>query len=236
MAIDSGITWTDDTLNPWIGCTKVSPACDACYAEDMMDRRYHRVVWGKPGAGAGTRVQTKHWRSEIRKSEREAVAQWKVTGQPRFVFCLSLGDIFDNQVPAEWRRDVFEEIRKAPHCVFLLLTKRPQNIVRLFEEITEKDQEHDALSDYWPPNAAIGCTAVTQEEADRDVPVLLEAKRILGPTFAFLSIEPMLGPIDLFKAGAFRYPSHRSVNWVITGGESDQGAFKARPAHPQWFR
>src|SRR5690606_14613384 len=131
----------DHTFNPWIGCTKVSPACDGCYAEAMMDKRYGRVKWGAPGQGAGTRERTSkgNW-SKPKAWDRKA----KAAGTRPFVFCSSLADVFDNQVPAEWRRDLFELIRATPNLVWLLLTKRPQLIVKLSEEV-------DGL----PSNAAI---------------------------------------------------------------------------------
>ena len=48
MAETTGISWCCHTFNPWIGCTKFSAACDFCYAETLMDHRYHRVQWGGP--------------------------------------------------------------------------------------------------------------------------------------------------------------------------------------------
>lgn len=257
MAENSHISWTDHTFNPWIGCTRISPACDGCYAAALMGGeggRFSRAQWGGPGIGEGTRTRTKDW-SKPRKWNREAAAAPGRT----FVFCASLADVFDNAVDPTWRRDLFDLIRATPNLTWLLLTKRPGNIVKLFRDITTLDQEHDDISDYWPPNAAIGCTVVTQEEADRDVPKLLIAKGALKPAFAFLSMEPLLGDVDL----ACLEPSGRSgvlnaltgdyhnlvalgepspptkgpaLDWVITGGETDQGPHQARPTHTSQFR
>lgn len=61
MAENSHISWTDNTFNPWIGCTRISPACDGCYAAELMGKqgsRYKRVTWGEPGAGVGERDRT----------------------------------------------------------------------------------------------------------------------------------------------------------------------------------
>jgi protein gp37 len=240
MAENSAISWTDDTFNPFIGCTKVSPACDGCYAEHMMDRRMGRVAWGGPGKGEGTRLRTSaaNWKKPLawdRKAARDGVR--------RFVFCASLADVFDNAVPPEWRRDLFDLIRATPNLTWLLLTKRPGNIVKLFLEAHPDIAPNGFYAEAWPRNAAIGCTVVTQEEADRDVPKLLAAKAALNPAFAFLSMEPLLGPVDLgvvirrlTLAGAPMGPDTHPINWVITGGETDQGAHKARPANPAWFR
>jgi protein gp37 len=242
MGENSSISWCDHTMNPWIGCTKVSPACDGCYAEAMMGEvgRYKRVLWGAPGKGEGTRIRTveSNW-ARVRKWDRQAAAKveaWRTnpfareeTPKPAtFVFCASLADVFDNQVDPTWRADLFRLIGETQNLTWLLLTKRPQNILKLGPN-----------AHLWPRNAAIGCTVVTQEEADRDVPVLLAAKAALKPAFAFLSMEPLLGPVEI---SAYLWPTERqwrvlgrpspaeAVDWVIAGGETDQGAHKARPA------
>lgn len=267
MGDTTHISWADATFNPWIGCTKVSPACDGCYAEHLMQNRMGRAQWGGPGKGVGTRERTApaNWRKPL-AWDRQAAKD----GTRPFVFCSSLADVFDNAVDREWRRDLFDLIRATPHLTWLLLTKRPQNILKLYCEATGQLFDRHGIIDprEWPANAAIGCTVVTQEEADRDVPVLLTAKRRLKPAFAFLSMEPLMGPVALDKLpwrfnafGAHPSAAVKSVNaltgqvsswdrsfpvrpdeiapsldWVITGGETDQGAHKARPSHPHWFR
>jgi protein gp37 len=234
VAENSHISWTNHTFNPWIGCTKVSPACDGCYAAHLMGGgRYSRVVWGEPGKGEGTRSRTapSNW-AKVRKWNKQASDAPGKT----YVFCASLADVFDNAVPTEWRRDLFELIRETPNLTWLLLTKRPGNIVKLYDEAMARAEW---CGGPFPRNAAIGCTVVTQEEADRDVPKLLAAKAALNPAFAFLSMEPLLGPVDLWPMlgphmhkGEDREP----VDWVIVGGETDQGAHKARVSDPAWFR
>jgi protein gp37 len=211
----TAISWCDHTFNPWIGCTKVSPACDGCYAEAMMDKRYGRVQWGAPGKGVGTRERTSagNW-SKPKAWDRKAAA----AGTRPFVFCSSLADVFDNQVPTAWRTDLFELIYSTPNLVWLLLTKRPQNIVRQYGAAFDRP---------WPRNAAIGTTVEDQTRADQNIPALLDAKDELSPAFTFLSCEPLLGPVDVFLF---------DIEWVITGGETDQGSHKARPSDSQWFR
>lgn len=214
MAENSAISWTTHTWNPWIGCSKVSPACDGCYAEAMMDKRYHRVQWGAPGQGAGTRSRTSKstWDAPL-KWQRQAVKD----GTRPFVFCASLADIFDNQVPAEWRRDAFEVMRKTPNLVYLLLTKRPQNIVKL----------SDAAGGL-PENASLGTTVEDQPRANQNLPALKVAKIETSPLFTFGSFEPILSLIIV--------PPAFMPDWVITGGETDQGGHMARPTHPDCFR
>ncbi|MCD1645300.1 phage Gp37/Gp68 family protein [Aurantimonas coralicida] len=232
MAENTKISWCDFTHNHWIGCLKVSPACDGCYAEAMMDKRYGRVQWGAPGKGAGTRSLTSeaNRRKPLSWNRRAAKA-----GTRPFVFCSSLADVFDNHVPEEWRRDLFDLIRSTPNLVWLLLTKRPQNIVKMAEACGGL-----------PANAAIGATCEDQERTDKNVPPLLDAKAKLKPAFAFLSCEPLLGPIDLMTVKRWSPLGSMSalpceidgvyLDWIITGGETDQGGHKARPSHPDWFR
>jgi protein gp37 len=246
MAENSAISWCDHTFNPWIGCARVSPACDGCYAAALMGGeggRFARAEWGGPGKGDGTRSRTKDWSSPRRWNRQAAAAPGKT-----FVFCASLADVFDNAVPPEWRRDLFTLISDTPHLTWLLLTKRPGNIIRLFNEAATLDIGRVDLGLAWPCNAAIGCTVVNQAEADRDVPRLLAAKATLSPAFAFLSMEPLLGPVDVRPwighvirdaIGGYEpellTPWPR-IDWIITGGETDQGDHKSRPSDPMWFR
>jgi protein gp37 len=209
----TAISWCDHTHNHWIGCMKCGPACDGCYAEALMDTRYGRVEWGAPGKGPGTRVLTS-------EANRRKPLTWNkkalAAGTRPFVFCSSLADVFDNQVPAEWRADLFGLIRATPALVWLLLTKRPQNIVKMSE-----------AAGGLPRNAALGATMASQEEYDRDRIKLAEAKGTLKALFTFGSFEPLLGPVILDRHAA---------DWIITGGETNQGGHKARPSSLGWFR
>lgn len=238
----TAISWTDHTWNPWIGCTKVSPACDGCYAEALMDTRHHRVAWGGPGKGVGTRSRTSPatWREPFRWARKA-----KKDGTRPLVFCASLADIFDNAVPAEWRLQAFEVMRATPELVYLLLTKRPQLIVKLAAE-----------AGGLPANAAIGTTVEDQPSAI-NLFHLAVAARTTKPLFIFASLEPLLGPVDprwitvpdgIAKAAgtvnltyfnAFEGVDKLGLprlGWAITGGETDQGKHKARPTSPDWFR
>lgn len=214
MAENSSISWTRHTWNPVIGCSKVSPACDGCYAEAMMDKRYHKVQWGSPGQGTGTRVKTSAstWAMPF-KWQRQA----EKDGDRPFVFCASLADVFDNQWEPQWRADAFDVMRRTPNLVYLLLTKRPQNIVKMA----------DAAGGL-PANAALGTSVEDQPRANMNLPALKVAKIELKPLFTFGSFEPLLELVNV--------PQAFMPDWVITGGETDQGAHKARPTHPDWFR
>ena len=249
MAEVSAIEWTDATFNPWIGCTKISPACDHCYAEDWA-KRYGWPAWG----GERRRTSASTWRQPV-KLNAKAIAE----GRRIRVFCASLADVFDNQVPAEWRDDLWSLIRTTPALDWLLLTKRPQNIAKMLPA--------DWGAGY--PNVSLGTTVEDQERADKRIPALLAAPAVRR----FLSCEPLLGAVDLQRwlerchgasDGDCFYsrcpqlrddepkrtgrhcpldswhdwrggdePDHPLLDWVITGGES--GA-QARPSHPDWFR
>ncbi len=266
MGEETHISWADHTFNPWEGCMKVGPACDGCYAEHLVQNRFGRAVFGGPGKGVGTRRITSdaNWRKP-HAWQKAAAAKRKATGEATFVFSASLADVFDNQVNPIWRSDLFDLIHATPDLTWLLLTKRPQNIVKLFADTlaATADKRDAALQSAWPRNAAIGCTIVTQAEAERDVPHLLRAKAALAPAFAFVSMEPLLGPVDLTFVADTGCPNARDglmmdpstgayeccsrcdftgmsgewgIDWVITGGETDQGDHKARPSHPDWFR
>lgn len=203
------IEWCDATFNPWIGCTKVSPACDNCYAETLMDTRYGRVKWGAGEDRSRTAAST--WRTP-RKWNKQAIA----TGTRPFVFCASLADVFDNEVDERWRHDLFALIEATPQLVWLLLTKRIGNVQKMTDPACGKP--------ILPANVAIGATMANQEEYDRDRMKLAEVKRLRAPLFTFGSFEPLLGPVMLDK---------HAPDWIIVGGESGPNA---RPMSLDWAR
>ena len=128
MAENSGIEWTHHTFNPWIGCTKVSAACDHCYAEawDARGLQGLSTRWG-PHASR-TRTSAANWQKPITWN-RKAASE----GRRYRVFCASLADVFDNHgsITSGWRGDLWHLIARTPHLDWLLLTKRPQNITKM---------------------------------------------------------------------------------------------------------
>jgi len=234
MARSTSIEWADSTLNIWFGCTKVSAACDHCYAE-AWSKRSALVKWG-PGE---TRVQAKHWREELEAISRLAAK----AGRPWFVFVNSLSDFFDNEADDALRAEALAAFRLHPRVTFILLTKRIGNA-------------HGMLvrAGGLPPNCAAMITAIDQEEASRDIPKLLVLKQWHWPAFVGVSIEPQLGPIDLTDLDTMalrhceRIDALRGIgkdflgvaarqlprlDWVICGFESGP---KSRPGHPEWAR
>ena len=260
MAERSNIEWCDATFNPWIGCTKVSPACDHCYAERDFDLRRHVVQWGagqarkrtgddnwkKPGRWNKQRFVTCGcgFRGTIDELTTDAVHGCNLQFKParRRVFCASLADVFDNEVPLQWRRDLFDMIAATPNLDWLLLTKRIGNAKTMMADALHLNPAAQAEGRIWPlPNVWLGATICNQDEADRDIPKLLDVPAAVR----FLSVEPMLGPIDLKlmqyedsneRDGDGRIIANtrrRGLHWVICGGESGP---HARPMHPHWAR
>lgn len=210
MAENSKIEWTDHTFNPWVGCTKISPACDHCYAESWAKRAGSPELW----VGYRRRTTAANWRQPI-KWNRDAEA----SGVRRKVFCASLADVFDNQADPIWRRDLWDLIMGTQWLDWLLLTKRPQNIAKMLpERWTWPARGH--LSNVW-----LGTTVENQDEAERRIPQLLSIQAAVH----FLSCEPLLGIVHLPKQD----PTGHPLDWVICGGESGG---KARMMEEHWAR
>ena len=259
MGERTGIAWCTSSWSPWIGCTEVSPGCDACYAR-VLDARYRyggAAHWG-PGVPRH-RTSKSTWKRPLTWDNKAFVSGERWTVFP------SLCDPFDNEVPEVWRHDFWKLIQATPNLTWLLLTKRIGNAVKMIGEARPHDDGRGA----WPwSNVWIGASVVNQEEADRDIPKLLAtpaAKR-------FVSYEPALGPVTWpgFNAGtswcpickaivpdsvtsmhevthgvsigdAYDPKKHTSsvydlLHWVIVGGESNQGKHKARPFDLAWAR
>jgi protein gp37 len=206
MAEDSKIEWCDHTFNPWIGCTKVSSGCDHCYAEQRMDKRLHIVQWG--AGQPRKRTSVSNWRDPVKWNARHATF-FAEHGRKQRVFCASLADVFDNAVDPAWRMDLFSLIAATPNLDWLLLTKRIGNVMPMCSG-------DGLMFDMICNRVWLGATVVSQEETDRDIPKLLEvpaAKR-------FLSMEPLLGPVDIDK---YLDPWTCS-NCGHHGSEADSGA------------
>lgn len=223
------IEWAHHTLNFWVGCTKISPACDFCYAESWAKRSGHPELW----AGERRRTTAANW-NQARKWDAEAAR----LGVRYRVFSNSLADFFDNQVPEEWRQDAWELIARCQHLDWMLLTKRPQNIAKMLPVMDSKMPGYRPWNQPWPwQNVWLGTTCEDQERADLNIPHLISVPAAVK----FVSVEPMLGPVDLTairRTGAhgFMRPldgRFNKIDLVICGGESGG---HARPMHPDWAR
>lgn len=193
----SRINWTDHTFNPWQGCTKVSPGCKNCYAEVIDKRNLHGTGphWG-PGVPRKT-MSNSNWTQPLMWN-RKAVA----VGERHRVFCASMADVFDDEAPEGQRERLWQLIRQTPNLDWLLLTKRPLNILKYLPA--------DWRNGYH--NVWLGATVENRQNGIPRIDVLREIPAVVR----FLSIEPLLedlGALDL-----------RGVHWAIIGGESGNGA------------
>ncbi|AIO48665.1 phage Gp37/Gp68 family protein [Burkholderia cepacia] len=202
MSENTKIEWCDHTFNPWEGCQKVGPGCDHCYAESRNARFAGgtAVNWG-PGAPR-RRTSDSNWRKPLQWNRDGTF--YAVHGRRQRVFCASLADVFDNAVDPAWRVDLFDLIRSTPDLDWLMLTKRIGNVRPMLSEALSIAQHYGirgTLANWlacWvdgepPANVWLGATIVNQAEADRDIEKLL-----MTPAHRrFLSMEPLLGPVDL---------------------------------------
>jgi len=217
--VTTKIEWATETWNPITGCTKISPGCANCYAERMAKRLAGRFGYPADDPFAIT----------LHESQFKKPLKWR---KPRMIFVCSMGDLFHEDVPFEWISLVISNAasahRQNPKHKWLFLTKRPERILAWREWVlkTRIDVQHAA----WFQHVAwIGVTAENQEQADKRIPILLQ----IPAAVRFVSVEPMLGPVDIDQY----LPDHplcaAYIDWVICGGESGPGA---RPMHPAWAR
>lgn len=305
---NSKIQWTNHTMNPWRGCTKVSPGCKNCYADTLSARNPAVLgVWGPNG----TRVVASEakWREPLKwnSEAKRAYDEWNEARhddrdrggfpgaappeRPR-VFCASLSDVFEDwKGPLEnsqgvqiWRRDdgswttsdyyrdtkslttddvrwrLFRLIDDTPNLSWLILTKRPENIARMMPgrlvglaaDMSAKSLESGADWEEVPTvrsNLWLGTSVEDQQRADERIPPLLK----IPAAVRFLSVEPLLGPIDLTRiidrgdsidclrgetcareSGCLvSSEDSPGIDWVIVGGESGPNA---RPCQIEWIR
>ncbi len=231
MGKTTGIAWCDATWNAWWGCTKISPGCTNCYA-DTWATRWKYDVWG-PKAGRrffdekGPRVYDNHWREPLNWNRAAEKA-----GKRLKVFCGSMMDWAEARPDLPQmdvaRAKLFDVIEITPWLDWLMLTKRPENILGM-------------IPDHWRenprPNVWMGTTTENQAEADKRIPALLAVPAVLH----FLSAEPLLGPVKLptrmewqddaawaNNARPYTYlgvsnEPDAQIDWLIIGGESGPG-------------
>lgn len=251
MGENSKIEWCDHTFNPWIGCTKVSPGCSHCYAE-AQDKRWHGALhWGK--GAPRNRTSDKNWKEPLKwnRAAAEELNQFyghqtlhggvALCAEPRNprVFCASLADWLDDEVPIEWLIDLLALIIQTPFLDWLLLSKRPQNWRPRLAKVTHETpaSEVGIMAHFWlngraPHNVWIGTSIEDQKRADERIPKLAE----IPAQRRFLSVEPLLEPVDLAFAnfnGTDSFGSMPEIDWVIVGGESGPSA---RPMATGWAR
>ena len=195
MASGSKIEWTDATWNPVTGCNKVSPGCKFCYAERLAKRL----------KATGMVKYRNGFTVTLHPEALETPLRWR---KPRTVFVNSMSDLFHYQVPDQFVRDVFSVMEKADWHRYQVLTKRPERVAALSDELP------------WPEQIWLGVSVESSRYVHR-----IDLLRECGAAIKFLSLEPLLGPLpDLNLDG---------IDWVIVGGESGPGA---RRMEADWVR
>jgi protein gp37 len=186
MASNSHIEWTDATWNPVTGCTKISPGCKHCYAERLA----HRLqAMGQANYRNGFKVT-------LQPQMMELPLHWKT---PKRIFVNSMSDLFHEEVPTDYIKQVFDVMRRAHWHQYQVLTKRSERVLTLSKELK------------WAPQIWMGVSVENEKYEER-----IDDLRKTGAHVKFLSLEPLLGPLPKLKL--------RGIDWVIVGGESGPGA------------
>lgn len=244
MAENSGIAWTTHTHNEWEGCTKVGPGCDGCYAAARNERFHGGINWGAGAPRRLTSIQNRNRPFRWQRERRAAIDSGE-NPPPIRVFGGSLMDPFDNEVPQEWRDALWAKVRLTPDLEWIFVTKRVGNVAKM----VSPDWKNRPVVGL-PSNVILLATIVNQEEADRDMPKLVALKTVGVVSSIGVSYEPALGPVDWSRwlpkpGGPIRdaaggtmdiMDDEPGIDWLIVGGESDQGQHKARPFDVQWAR
>jgi protein gp37 len=192
MATGSTIEWTEATWNPVTGCDKISPGCKHCYAE-RMSRRLQAMGQSNYRNGFDLTLQP---------NMLELPLRWR---KPKTIFVNSMSDLFHKDVPTAFVQRVFAIMREAHWHRFQVLTKRADRLAALDRELT------------WTSNIWMGVSVESMKYARR-----IDDLRRTHAAVKFLSLEPLLGPLDLDLTG---------IHWAIVGGESGP---KARPMKAEW--
>lgn len=252
------IEWADETWNPTLGCDRVSPGCDNCYAVRTATIRAGNPHPGIAQAYAGLTERTDaglDWTGVVRllPERLDKPLWWR---KPRRIFVDSQSDLFHKDIPDEFIARVFAVMAATPQHTYQILTKRHGRMRALLRsEDFQGDQLAQAWFDAvprerrtrglieWPlRNVWLGVSVEDQKHADLRILALLDTPAAVR----WLSCEPLLGPVDLRRMGPRRLVSaldvsydqdtgaaRRGIDWVVVGGESGP---RARPMHPDWAR
>jgi protein gp37 len=182
MGAKSAIEWTDATWNPVTGCTKVSPGCKYCYAERLA---VHLQAMGNPRYRQGFALT-------LHPDQLTLPLRWR---RPKRIFVNSMSDLFHEAVPDEFIRQTFEVMAQAHWHIFQILTKRAERLAVLAPQLA------------WPPNVWQGVSVENAHYTWR-----IEHLQRVPAAVRFLSVEPLLGPIDALPL--------EGIHWIIVGGES----------------
>lgn len=238
----SKIQWTDETWNPVIGCSKISPGCKNCYAaETAKQPRLQQFPQYQ---------EVKDWDGTVTFVESQLLKplSWR---SPKKIFVCSMGDLFHENMEFEWIDKIFAVITLCRQHTFQVLTKRPKRMLKYLSENVQEievnlswiwddlvfsnsplvnkfdsDWVNEQVTELtWPlPNVWIGTSVENQQVAQERIPLLLQTPAAVR----FLSCEPLLENIDLTQW----LTGNPKPDWVICGGESGSSA---RPCHLDWL-
>lgn len=210
----SRISWTDYSggdANFVTGCTPVSAGCANCYAKAIYER------FGKDFSQVA-------WHPE----KYERLRLWQPRGpwkrERPMCFLVDTGDPFHDRVALASVSLMLALAFERPDVDWQVLTKRPENVLCYWDEVKHY------MTHGWPSNMWLGVTAENQAMADERIPLLLQTPAAVR----FVSVEPMLGPVDLDPTCRGLFPStttHPGIDWVICGAESGPNR---RPFDAQW--
>ncbi|YAF99336.1 MAG: DUF5131 family protein (plasmid) [Nodularia sp. CChRGM 3473] len=254
--MSTNISWTDETINPIVGCSRVSPGCARCYAATAAK---------SPRLQQFSQYQTvSKWDGTVQFVESQLLKplHWR---KPKKIFVCSMADLFHANVPFEWIDQVMAVVALCPQHTFQVLTKRPERALEYFNqpklwvkwyeaakehlwrEICEefggliKEKQYFIEQPFPLPNLWLGTSTENQAMADKRIPVLLQIPAVVR----FLSCEPLLDEIDLSSLfGLYQFSEdefalkvgsrwEKSPDWVIIGGESGTGA---RSCEIEWIQ
>lgn len=189
----SKIEWTDASWNPLTGCSKISEGCTNCYAERMS----HRLQ----------KMGQKNYRNAFKLTLHPHMLtvplKWK---KPRLIFVNSMSDLFHEEVPLDYIKQVFEIMNSAQQHIFQVLTKRSTRLAELSSQLN------------WGNNIWMGVSIESDKYAYRANNLVTTKAKL-----KFLSLEPLLAPIPSLSLS--------NIDWVIVGGESGP---HSRPIEKQW--
>jgi protein gp37 len=251
VADNTAIEWADRTWNPLLGCERVSAGCDGCYAINTATIRAGNPHPRVAAAFAGLterRDGRLDWTGRINllPDRMDQPLGWR---KPSKVFVNSQSDLFHKDVPLAFIEQVFAVMARTPQHTYQLLTKRHARMSSILRRPTFRDSVAAIVSAdiEWPlPNLWLGVSVEDQHWADIRIPALLDTPAAVR----WLSMEPLLGPVDLTKFFNWRPigenlkfaplpPSFAeacglpALHWIVCGGESGP---KARPIALQWAR
>jgi len=187
---NTSIEWTEKTWNPTTGCTKISPGCKNCYAERITKRFPNNFPNGFDFTLHPDRLnEPRRWR------------------KPSLIFVNSMSDLFHEEMPLDFLKQIFEVMRETPRHIYQVLTKRHENLAELAPELNP-----------WPENVWIGVSVENADYKHR-----IDYLRQVPAAVRFISFEPLLGSVGQVDL--------TGIHWIIVGGESGPGC---RPIREEW--